>query len=53
MAQLGIPGVDKFMKFLVPFLIASMVEGFIGGAIAIWLYNKKIKNLAVVKKLQA
>lgn len=53
MAQLGIPGADKFMNFLVPFLIAAMVEGFIGGAIAIWLYNKKIKNLKVVKALQA
>ena len=53
MAQLGISGAETYMKFLVPFLIAAMVEGFIGGAIGIWLYNKKIKNLKVVKAIQA
>ncbi len=52
MTLLGLPGVETYMKFLVPFTIIGVIEGLIGGFAGIWLYNRKIKNLKVVKQLQ-
>lgn len=52
MKLLGLPGVEAYIKFLIPFTIIGVAEGVIGGLAGIWLYNKKIKNLNVVKRLQ-
>ncbi|MBI2574924.1 hypothetical protein HYV82_03495 [Candidatus Woesearchaeota archaeon] len=53
MSLLGIPGVETYMKVIVPFTIIGVIEGLIGGFAGIWLYNRKIKNLKVVKQLQS
>ncbi len=50
---LGLPGADALQKALFILMPIYFLESLIGAWLGLWLYEKRIKNLAVVRQLSS
>ncbi len=50
--KMGFPLADVTRKYIWPILLIGLIEAFIGGYLAHLTYEKKLKNLKVVRQLQ-